>query len=224
MLKTRIPYDIERIEEIRERGAIADMSAPDFPGIADDRQLRTAMVFLRNTGFDVKLDFSACDYDEKRDYLLLYLQEKIEIRYKEFSDTWTRIIMEALGLESGRPSILAEDEIARFISENREYIRHVINFIYSLALYAMYRYSLNGKAYGMEGFKTSDADDISANICYVLESPETIMVYSMEDEPVFYTKLYRVENNKLFDALQKLPFMSLLFGFGMYDLSEDDNV
>ena len=74
MLRTRIPYDIEKIEKIRDCGAIVDVSAPEFPGIEKDKQLRTTLVFLRNTGFDVKLDFTKCTYEEKRTYLLLYLQ------------------------------------------------------------------------------------------------------------------------------------------------------
>ena len=220
MLRTKIPYQVERIEEIRERGAVVDVSNPIFPGIEQDKQLRTTLVFLRNTGFDVELDFSGCSYEEKRDYLLLYVKDKIDVKYKEFSDTWVSIIMEAIGLENDRPSILNDDEMARFIEENMGYISRVINFIYSLTLYAMDRYSLNSQAYDMKSFKTTDYEDIGFNICYVLEAPEIIMVYSIDDEPLFYTKLFTIENNKLFDAVQKLPFMSLLYGFGIYDLSE----
>ena len=87
MLRTKIPYQIERIEEIRECGAVVDVSNPIFPGIEQDKQLRTTLVFLRNTGFDVELDFSGCSYEEKRDYLLLYLKDKIDVKYKEFSNT-----------------------------------------------------------------------------------------------------------------------------------------
>ena len=220
MLRTKIPYQIEKIEEIREHGAIVDVSNPMFPGIEKDKQLRTTLVFLRNTGFGVELDFTLCTYEEKRDYLLLYLKEKIDVKYKEFSDTWVKIIMESIGIENDRPSILADDEMARFLEENKEYISKVINFIYSLTLYAMDRYSLSNQAYDMKSFNTTDADDIGPNICYVLEAPEIIMVYSIEDEPMFYTKLFTIENNKLFDAVQRLPFMSLLYGFGMYNLSE----
>ena len=220
MLRTKIPYQIEKIEEIRERGAIVDVSNPMFPGIEKDRQLRTTLVFLRNTGFEVELDFTLCTYEEKRDYLLLYLKEKIDVKYKEFSGTWVKIIMGAIGIENDRPSILTEDEVARFLEENKEYISKVINFIYSLTLYAMDRYSLSNHAYDMKSFNTTDADDIGSNICYILEAPEIIMVYSIEDEPIFYTKLFTIENNKLFDVVQRLPFMSLLYGFGMYDLSE----
>ena len=220
MLRTRIPYDIEKIEKIRDCGAIVDVSAPEFPGIEKDKQLRTTLVFLRNTGFDVKLDFSECTYEEKRTYLLLYLQEKIEIKYKEFSDTWTNIILQSLGFENNRSSILTKEEQSLFIKENNEYISHVVSFLYSLTLYAMYRYSLNGHAYNMEGFRKTDAEDISRNICSVLEAPEIILVYSLDNEPVFFSKIFTVENNKLFDAIQKLPFMSLLYGLGKYNLSK----
>lgn len=220
MLRTRIPYDIEKIEEIREHGATVDVSSPSFPGIAEDKQLRTTLVFLRNTGFDVELDFSGCSYEEKRTYLLLYLQEKIEVKYKEFSDTWTSIILQSLGFENNRSSILTKEEQSLFIKENNEYISHVVTFIYSLTLYAMYRYSLNGHAYNMEGFRKTETEDISSNICFVLEAPEIILVYSLDNEPVFFGKIFTVENNKLFDAIQKLPFMSLLYGLGKYNLSK----
>lgn len=220
MLRTRIPYDIEKIEEIRDCGAIVDVSAPDFPGIEKDKQLRTTLVFLRNTGFDVKLDFTKCTYEEKRTYLLLYLQEKIEVKYKEFSDTWTSIILQSLGFVNNKSSILTKEEQSLFIKENNEYISHVVTFLYSLTLYAMYRYSLNGHAYNMEGFRKTETEDISSNICSVLEAPEIILVYSLDNEPVFFSKIFTVENNKLFDAIQKLPFMSLLYGLGKYNLSK----
>lgn len=218
MLKTRIPYDIEKIEEIRDRGAIVDVSSPDFPGIEKEKQLRTTLVFLRNTGFDVELNFSSCTYEEKRDYLLLYLQEKIEIKNKEFSDTWVNILMEYIGIECNRPCFLNREELSTFVSENREYISHVVNFIYSLGLYAMKRYSLEDKAYDFNDFETSDLDDISNNICEIIKAPEIIMIYSIDSSPVFYNKAFTIDNNKLFDAIQHLPFMSLLFGLGKYEL------
>lgn len=222
MLKTRIPYDIEKIEEIRDHGAIVDVSSPNFPGIEKDKQLRTTLVFLRNTGFNVELDFSKCTYEEKREYLLLYLQEKIEIKNKEFSDTWVKILMEYIGIESDKPCFLNEEELTTFISENSEYISHVVNFIYSLVLYAMKRYSLEDKAYSFEDFETSDTDDISDNICQIIKVPEIIMIYSTDNTPVFYNKVFTIENNKLFDAIQRLPFISLLFGLGKYNLFKEE--
>lgn len=222
MLKTRIPYDIEKIEEIRDYGAKVDVSSPNFPGIEKDKQLRTTLVFLRNTGFDVELDFSNCTYEEKREYLLLYLQEKIEVKNKEFSDTWIKILMKYIGIDCSRPCFLNREELSTFISENEDYISHVVNFIYSLALYAMKRYALEDKAYNFADFESSDSDNISNNICEIIKASEIIMIYSIDNTPVFYNKAFTVENNKLFNAIQHLPFMSLLFGLGKYDLFKEE--
>ena len=82
----------------------------------------------------------------------------------------------------------------------------------------MKRYSLEDKAYDFNDFETSDLDDISNNICEIIKAPEIIMAYSIDDTPVFYNKSFTIENNKLFDAIQHLPFMSLLFGLGKYEL------
>ena len=221
MLKTRIPYNIELIEEIKENGAIVDLSSPDFPGIAPDKQLRTTLVFLRNTGFEVRLDFSKCSYKEKRDYLILYLKEKIEIKNREFADSWYKILMEKSGFSCEEECILSDEELVRFISEEADYIDHVINFIYSLPLYAMKRYTLEDKAYNMDSFDESAANDISDNICFVLEHPDILCLYMHTEKPMFYTKIFTIENNKLFDAIQSLPFMSILFGLGKYDFASE---
>jgi hypothetical protein len=78
MINTGLPYKLEEITEISETGAAVDMSDVNFPGIDDDKQIATALIFLRNTGFkNVSLDFSKCDYETKCKYLTEYLTSEI---------------------------------------------------------------------------------------------------------------------------------------------------
>lgn len=224
MLKTGLPYDIDLMNNIAEHGAIVDMSSLKFPGIDKDKQIYTALIFLKNTGFDVTLDFSQCSFKEKEEYLLLYLQKDVSIKNPEFAKTWIEILLTELTLEIEMQGFLAPEEIKLFIKRNQDsYISNIKSFIASLPVYAMYRYYLNDKAYTLNDIKHSDYSQISNNICKLFAMyPEEIMfIFStIEKEPVFYEKLFTVENNELFDSLQNLPFFQLLYGLTIKDKEE----
>ena len=53
------------MNEIKEKGAIVDMSNINYPGINSEDNVRISYIYLRNTNFDVDLDFSKCEYSFK---------------------------------------------------------------------------------------------------------------------------------------------------------------
>lgn len=213
MIKTNLPYKLEDMSAISENGAIVDMSCPNFPGVLDNKQIYTSLIFLRNTDFDVSLDFSSCSYLQKKKYLLLYIKDGIECRYEELSDAWIEILLYASQIEFKTQSFMNHKEIAEFILDNKEYIDEILRFIASIPLYAMNRFALNGAAYNTDEFNKSENTDISNNIVHLFKYSAFMDVFeyaSQVYEPVFYEKIFTMDNNEFFFKMLELPFMKLL--------------
>ena len=225
MIKTSLPYKIEEMELIQNDGAIVDMSNLNFIGIPEELQKKTSLVFLKNTGFDVTLDFSGCSYEDKAEYLKLYLTEDLSVCNHEFSSTWVKILNSCLGIGIEKYSFLTDEEIKRFKDENIEFLTEIHQLVISLPLYAMYRFLLNDEVYNMSEFKKTDKNLIKCNLHKLIEHDEFLFLYGVpvDIEPLFYTQIFTVENNDLFDAIQKLPFMDVLYGLGATSKDEWKN-
>lgn len=65
MIHTHLPYNIEDFDNIEKNGAIVDVSNPQFDGISENEKNKTVLIYLRNTGFDVTLDFSNTSMNDK---------------------------------------------------------------------------------------------------------------------------------------------------------------
>lgn len=223
MIKTNLPYKLEDMFAISENGAVVDMSCPNFPGVSDDKQLYTSLIFLRNTDFDVSLDFSSCTYLQKKKYLLLYMKDGIKCRYKKLSDAWIEILLYASQIEFKTQSFMNHKEITEFILDNKEYIDEILRFIASIPLYAMNRFTLNGVAYNTDEFSKSENTDISNNIVHLFKYNAFMDVFeyaSQVYEPVFYEKIFTMDNNEFFFKMLELPFMKLLLGLAR--MSEEE--
>lgn len=223
MIKTNLPYKLEDMSTISENGAVVDMSCPNFPGISNDKQIYTSFIFLRNTDFDVSLDFSSCTYLQKKKYLLLYMKDGIKCRYKELSDAWIEILLCASQIEFKTQSFMNHKEIAEFILDNKEYIDETLRFIASIPLYAMNRFALNGVAYNTDEFSKSENTDVSNNIVYLFKYSVFMDIFeyaSQTYEPIFYEKIFTMDNNEFFFKMLELPFMKLLLGLAK--MSEEE--
>lgn len=107
MIKTSLPYKIEEMELIQNNGAIVDMSNLNFVGSGKASE-KTSLVFLKNTGFNVTLDFSGCSYEDKAEYLKLYLTEDLSVCNHEFSSTWVKILNSCLGIGIEKYSLFTD--------------------------------------------------------------------------------------------------------------------
>ena len=58
MIKTGLPYDFETMQQIMQEGAIVDVTNISYPSIPKEDNVKTSLIYLRNTNFDnVHLDF-----------------------------------------------------------------------------------------------------------------------------------------------------------------------
>lgn len=222
MIKTGLPYDMGSMDEIKNNGALVDMSDINFPGIPDDKIQRTTFIFLRNTGFNVTLDFSNCDYTLKEKFLLSYLNEDIDVKENEFASTYVKIFNKMVDNNIDIESILSDDEINLFIDRNKDFINKLLRFIISLPIFAMFYFSLNDKAYTLDDIEKTDDNVINENFYHIISNEKLVSVFdnSLNISPMFYNTIFRLENEKLFHSVEKLPFFSILHGLST--LPEDE--
>lgn len=212
-----LPCEYQLFEEVKRNGAIVDMNKLQFPNISESEQKKTALIFLRNTEFDQKviLDFSDCSYEDKAEFLKLYIESNIEIKNKAFSLTWVKILNWVIGYNLNIDSILTEEEIQKFVDENVDYIGNILQFIISTPLYVLSTFVIDEKPYGIDdSVKQTDEEPVGVNINSILSQPDIINVFTVDYtfEPLFYKGIFKPENTELFNSLNYLPFMSLLVG------------
>lgn len=203
MMRTGLPYDFAKMEEIREEGAVVDMADLRFP-TAD--QVRTAMIFLRNTGFrNVEHDFSRCSKELLARYLEEYLTTDIEIDIPELS---------ALALDAMRYMLgMSEDCTIEPEGRLRDTLCEVMRVYVSAPLYFIHR--LQDGRLEMDA-ETEKAEHVGANLQYLFTGD----IDSIADaaraqgmEPAFYADIFTMENNGLFNAIMdsSMAFPAMLF-------------
>lgn len=214
------------MQEIKEKGAIVNMKNSQFPIEAD--VILTSLIYLRNTNFKVALDFTDVSLEHRIKYLKLYLSEDLNLNNCEFSQSWIKILNYLVGFNIDIPCILTEEEIQEFIKNDSEYLGTILQFIISIPLFCMLRFKANkveeNSIFTFEEFTKTDKVPVSTNIEHILKYPELLNIFSHQYhiQPLFYTKVFTVENDDLFRAVQNLPFFNVLFGLNSPDLNWAD--
>ena len=159
MNQLSLPFDID-IDHIGEEVTV-DMSSLNFD-VPAEQQKKASFIYLRNVGVKLELDFSKCSYEDKRDFLLLYLQEDIDVDADILSTTWIDILLAKDGGGEALPSILTLAEIQTFMQENKDFISEIYRLINSLPIFSM--------------LCSSDQNHISLNKCQVHSSANSLSV------------------------------------------------
>ena len=192
-IMTGLPYDMSLMNDIRDNGAIVNMNDLHFPNV--DNQINVAMIFLRNTDFNVELDFSQCSYEMKSQYLLSYLTDAVEYKIDSLIQSWLASVCVSLGIVLKDKGIFNEDELLKFTKDNIELVGQLLQFLISLPVYAVVRFKYE-------------------NIKFNCKDIPTVF------EPMNYIHYFTDNNNKLFAALQEHPYLAMLVAMVEKDPSE----
>lgn len=210
-----IPASIDSELEIHNDYTI-DMNETHF-GL--EKEKLAAFIYIRNCGLKNKLDFSKCPYNDKEEYLIIFIQNPIEVQSKELIDTWVSILSD----ESRNNSILNQSELDEFKKRNENLIIMIKTFINSLMLY---------KAKNMEDeffhtgidqeFYHTEYDKISIiNLFNIIKEYNQLFINILgEFQLVYFDKLFNEENEyylmylineiTLFNELFSMIFNSIL--------------
>lgn len=227
MLKTGLPYDFELMDEIANNGAIVKMDNICFPGIPEDKKIRTTYIYLRNTDFDnIILDFSNTDYNLKKEILLFYLNGDIESNNKSILDTWINVLFYSNGIKYESESILSEEELRRFFQENEDLIFKVSSVLNSISVMLLYRLKeqrwnkdIEEKEFGSVNIK---------NLATLLSDKRVLNLYLQMDYSKYklinYIDLFSKQENDLFLAMKNSPLFVIMFGLCTTPTKEIKNI
>lgn len=204
MIHTGLPYELKDITEISTEGAVVDMSQLAFPATPEEQQIRTAMIFLRNTGFDsVQLDFSKCSMEMKLAYILEYVTTGIFVKNEELSDAVMSVLDECFFGYPGVIESFADKSVCdAFIEWHGDVVKKLLQLLVSVPVYYLFRSKHNGEIFTMDGFEKTDDAEIGPNYMNLLNYEEMqYIMFNTNLRPLFYTKYFTDDNNELFDRI-----------------------
>lgn len=214
-----LPLDIQSMKDINSDTDRIDMSDIHFKGDSK-KQKRSAFLFIRNTNLSAQLDFSNCSYEDKEEYLMLFMSENIEVRCDILASTWMEILMRNHSDDVSiiLPCMLTHDEIGQFIKTNKDFIGEVMNLIYSLPVYAIQVYWYMSKdntgAFDTSKFPKSDYNGICAgNFCQLIKFDDFMMIITPPEDfvPTYYSKYFNLRDNlTMATILEDLPYLNLI--------------
>lgn len=222
MFETKLPYDMDKMNYIKENGAKVDMSNIDFPNLNDD--IRVSYIYLRNTDFNVELDFSKCNYEFKKQFVYFYLFGDIVYNFDCITDTWISIMLMFNDSNIDIPKefgILSKEEIIDFINEYKDKIKIINDFLFSLCMYPILR--LKDIKLNSDDIEINDEKIFNENCYNIIKNKyfNILLTFDGISKPVNFTKYFTNENNELFELIAKYtPYQELLYG--LFNSSEND--
>lgn len=177
-----------------------------------------AFIFLRNIGSKFKLNFDNCSFEDKEEYLKLFLSSNIDVYIPLLSSTWIEILTSEIDNKMYLKSILTRDEIDLFIERNKEFINKIRRLINSLPFYAINRYGNKSEVPGIDEVDIIDDDEIKLiNLYQLTEFDSFMLLFNTEDEviperkPGFYTLFSDKDNEyNMSRIMNNLPFFNII--------------
>ena len=197
MINTGLPYDIKQMSMIAQEGAIVDMNNINFPGIDESNQVRTAFIFMRNTGFNVKLDWSNCTDERQYSILKEYITSDIKWHSDDMCDMWCEMLNDY---------ITGLDTYCAWQGKADGLIDETMSLLASLPIYIMYRHELNGTVFNLDDIEKKESSKIGANYISLLKNSgvDDLIIFACgapKIQPKFWTELFTDDNNDLMSAL-----------------------
>ena len=228
MLKTGLPYNLDEMDTIANNGAIVDMNNINFPGIPEDKKIRTIYIYLRNTGFNnIEMDFSETNYDFKEKFILFYFNGDIEFNNRQIINEWVNILFNYNSVNySQKANILSSEELKYFIKNNTPIINKVSNVFNSISVMLLYRMK---KQNWKKDIKEDNFGIINIkNLANVLSEKSMVNLYTNMDynkyDLINYTDIFSEQENDLFLAMLKSPLFIIMFGLSTTPTSKLERI
>lgn len=205
-----LPIELGEFKSINN-DAVVDMSVLNFP-TSPKIQKRSSLIFIRNTNLKAHFNFNNCSYEDKEEFLLIYMKGNIDVEIPEILTTWIKIL--------GKPyvnteihSFMTDDEIDRFCASNSEFVFEMRRLSISIPLCSIDYYNRRkGNIYENNMPVTKYNGIYMINYIRLLDYDEFIWLiqYINDIEPVFYD-FYFNQYNPFFDKIiKKFPYLNMI--------------
>lgn len=215
-----LPYKKDIQADFYENGGTVDFSKVKFPTMKTlEENMKSAFVYLRNTGYKVDFIFQNMSYQQKEALLKTYLLTNIDYEIPELNETWLSILYSCVGLKVNELNCILDDlQLMCFTSENHDLVHSVWQFVMSLPLFVISKLDVETD---MDAEKT-DEDFNLVNFYHILKhkAADGLFTYIGEIPPKFYTKVFTKDNEKLLEALKDFTFMGFIYGICMTNEEE----
>ena len=223
-----LPIDLSLLKD-KSTDITIDMSKFNFP-CDESAYRRASFIFIRNTGLKARYDFSNCTFEEKEDFLTMYMDGPIVTNIPELTQTWINIIAyKYTKVECS--SILDTEETEDFINENILLVTELRKIVNSIPLCSIDYFSKHNK------IKIYDKDTVNSipinkfsnlnfsnftNMCEYDDLARMIGILPLDKYPIQrYINIFNANRDKLYGKLIKsMPYLAILDI--MYD--DPDNI
>lgn len=212
-----LPLSLNKLKDLDKTTSMIDMSDLNFSGDATSKK-RSSFLFIRNTNLDIPLSFKKCEYIDKEEFLLMYIQGDIDITSSVIASSWIDILLYPYEVDVGPNCILTKDEIILFIDTHSSLIQEVYQLIASFPVYSMYVFyeerdkTKEEDLESME-FESTDYDKINlSNLANLTADDDFLLLIRPRSDikPMFYTKYFHKDNRGMYTVLANLPYLGLL--------------
>lgn len=216
MIWSGLPYSQEDIERAYNEGAEIDMSKINFPSCKTlEENYKAAFIYLRNSDYNVKFNFTNMDYNQKVVLLKEYMNTGIKYDIPILDSTLLQILFACAGYNKQLDSILNELELITFVADQFEFCFNIWQLVASLPMFAISRLQLGDDP--VVDFSNVEKTNFTMNtitLTNMMRIPEFDDLYALADQVPhkFYTNIFTMDNNELFEAMTKLSFMVALYG------------
>lgn len=206
--------------ELFENDITVDMSDLRFP-TDEDKQIRSAFIFIRNTGLKATYDFSKCSYEMKQKYLLMYMEDRFDVIIPELALTWIAIIGVKWS-DMSDISILTKEEIDDFCGCVPNLIEDVRNLAASLPICSIEYFCKQNNIDVGDIEKTDYRVVNSFNFFQLLEYPYFIRLVKIMDgyTPKYYQNYFIPGTETYCQIITKFSYFNIL-NF-IYNSTEED--
>lgn len=196
--------------QVLPKDAEIDMSVLNFP-TDENLQKKSAFIFIRNTEIVAKFNFDNCTFEDKSEYLMLFMKTNARVRIPELITTWIKIIGYGY-VEIPLKSILSDDDIERFIIENMDFVKEVRRFSVSIPLISINYFLKVAKIDHIDDIPKTDFNEMSIVNFFQLTDYEIFkeIINMIDIEPAFYTYYFDQKKSYYHELVNRFPYLNML--------------
>lgn len=212
MEKTTLPYFSDDLEKWRCTPHIIELSECTL-------SMKHILIQLYNTKFPATLSFENLEKDKLSELIKLYLTQPFEFEQRQLLDIIDLCLCHIQGIKNENECNI---DIEFICESNKDLFNQLKLYLFNSVVYAVKRFTLPGLDIENDIPQFKDDFIIGVNAHWLIEEPCFEYLYSLwsdENLPLYDFPSFTIENNTLFDSVQKLNFMPLLQGFAQYPSS-----
>lgn len=216
MSSLQIPVKIEDVESILDTEFEADFSQVSFDNISKEKQLDTAFLYFRNTGFSFKPDFSKCTDQQIADVLKTYITTEYDVPNKYLQLLWIKLVLHKANADV-EDDILSAEQTNNVAEILKDLVDELASFILSLPVYGLVLLAKDGKYVDDGSFDRSNFSEFKTNLYNILKDEaieETLQILQIEDVGIkakFYNIYFQKDNAALSEVMKNIQQFGLLY-------------